>query len=187
MVQYLAIQKSSLTRQSTILAFDSMENQIPLLAVLSGKNMTLQDQVHFLYDFPFATILKRPFFQCILDEILQSLTLHQLMQYAEDQPGNPHMTKKIVDELMSPFSLEGLELISRSFHVDHPLARALDFAIHKRRMSGTVVLLKRWVVHTFPQFYPVKMVFLRCRQCNIAITHQISSTREYESCFSCEG
>ena len=97
MVQYLAIQKSSLTRQSTILAFDSTENQIPLLAVLSGKNMTLQDQVHFLYDFPFATILKRPFFQCILDEILQS------------------------------------------FHVDHPLARALDFVIHKRRMSGTVV------------------------------------------------
>ena len=118
---------------------------------------------------------------------IQSLTLHQLMQYAEDQPGNPHMTKKIVDELMSPFSLEGLELISRSFHVDHPLARALDFAIHKRRMSGTVVLLKRWVVHTFPQFYPVKMVFLRCRQCNITITHQISSIREYGSCFSCEG
>ena len=84
MVQYLALQKSSLTRQSTILAFDSMENQIPSLAVLSGKNMTLQDQVHFLYDFPFATILKQPFFQCILDEILQSLALHQLMQYAAD-------------------------------------------------------------------------------------------------------
>ena len=62
------------------------------------------------------------------------------MQYAEDRPGNPHMTKKIVDELMSQFSLEGLEVISRSFHVDHPLARALDFAIHKGRMSGTVVL-----------------------------------------------
>ena len=62
------------------------------------------------------------------------------MQYAEDRPGNPNMTKKIVDELMSQFSLEGLEVISRSFHVDHPLARALDFAIHKGRMSGTVVL-----------------------------------------------
>ncbi|CAH3026491.1 unnamed protein product, partial [Porites evermanni] len=150
MVQYLTIQKSSLTHHSTILAFDSMENQIPSLAVLSGKNMTLQDQVHFLYDFPFATILKQPFFQCILDEILQSLTPHQLMQYAEDQPGNPHMTKKIVDELMSPFSLEGLELISRSFHVDHPLARALDFAIHKRRMSESIHVLSHYFM--FPNW-----------------------------------
>lgn len=130
-----------------------MENQIPSLAVLSSKNMTLQDQVHFLYDFPFATILKRPFFQCILDEILQSLMPHQLMQYDEDRPGNPHMTKKIVDELMSQFSLEGLELISRSFHVDHPLARALDFAIHKGQMSGTVVLFYYFIRKSQRKWY----------------------------------
>ena len=67
-----------------------------------------------------------------------------------------------------------------------PLAKALDFAIHKRRMSGTVVLLNRWIVHTFPQLYPVKMVFLRCRQCNITIIHHISSIREYGSCFWCD-
>ena len=89
------------------------------------------------------------------------------------------MEKKLASIYLDPsqpasFGGLDLELISRSFHVDHPFAKAMDFAIHKRRMSGMVVLLNRWIVHAFPQLYPVKMVFL-------------SSIREYGSCFWCDG
>ena len=158
----------------SFLSFEAMDVQVPSLAVLSVENATLNDQLQWLYDFPFAALIRRPIFQTALNNILKSLTPNQLLEYMDDRPYNPAMTDRIVKEMFRRFSLDTLELISRSFHVDHPFAKAMDFAIHKRRMSGTVVLLNRWIVHTFPQLYPVKMVFL-------------SSIREYGSCFWCDG
>ena len=158
----------------SFLSFEAMDLQVPSLAVLSAENATLNDQLQWLYDFPFAALIRRPIFQTALNNILKSLTPNQLLEYMDDRPYNPAMTDRIVKEMFRRFSLDTLELISRSFHVDHPFAKAMDFAIHKRRMSGTVVLLNRWIVHTFPQLYPIKKVFL-------------SSIREYGSCFWCDG
>ena len=50
---------------------------------------------------------------------------------------------------------------------------------------GTIALLNTWVIHTFPPVYPVRMLHLRCRRCNITITHRPSSLREYGTCFWC--
>ena len=120
-----------------------MDLQVPSLAVLSAENATLNDQLQWLYDFPFAALIRRPIFQTALHNILKSLTSNELLEYMDDRPYNSAMTDRIVKEMFRRFSLDTLELISRSFHVDHPFAKAMDFAIHKERMSGTITLLNR--------------------------------------------
>ena len=125
----------------SFLSFEATDLQVPSLVVLSAENATLNDQLKWLYDFPFAALIRQPIFQTALNNILKSLTSNQLLEYTDDRPYNPAMTDRIVKEMFRQFSLDTLELISRSFHVDQPFAKAMDFAIHKERMSGTITLL----------------------------------------------
>ena len=148
LVQYLTLQKKAAI--GSFLSFKAMDLQVPSLAVLSAENATLNDQLQWLYDFPFAALIRRPIFQTALNDILKSLTPNQLLEYMDDRPYNPAMTDRIVKEMFRRFSLDTLELISRSFHVDHPFAKAMDFAIHKERMSGMITVLNRWSIRLFP-------------------------------------
>ena len=160
----------------SFLSFEAMDLQVPSLAVLSAENATLNDQLQWLYDFPFAALIRRPIFQTALNDILKSLTPNQLLQYMDDRPYNPAMTDRIVKEMFRRFSLDTLELISRSFHVDHPFAKAMDFAIHKERMSGRITLLNRWSIRLFPPPCSEWVMRLDCKQCDISIEYRLFST-----------
>ena len=164
-----------------------MDLQVPSLAVLSAENATLNDQLQWLYDFPFAALIRRPIFQTALNNILKSLTQNQLLEYMDDRPYNPAMTDRIVKEMFRRFSLDTLELISRSFHVDHPFAKAMDFAIHKEQMSGTITLLNRWSIRLFPPPCSKWVIRLDCKQCDISIEYRLFSTRKYLGCYWCDG
>ena len=174
LVQYLTLQKKAAI--GSFLSFKGMDLQVPSLAVLSAENATLNDQLQWLYDFPFAALIRRPIFQTALNDILKSLTPNQLLEYMDDRPYNPAMTDRIVKEMFRRFSLDTLELISRSFHVDHPFAKAMDFAIHKERMSGTITLLNRWSIRLFPPPCSKWVIRLDCKQCDISIEYRLFST-----------
>ncbi|KAM7426659.1 hypothetical protein ABFA07_022084 [Porites harrisoni] len=143
-----------------------MDLQVPSLAVLSAENATLNDQLQWLYDFPFAVLIRRPIFQTALNDILKSLTPNQLLEYMDDRPYNPAMTHRIVKEMFRRFSLDTLELISRSFHVDHPFAEAMDFAIHKERMSDSHLVLAHNIID-----YSCSdgTLWLKCQDCQIHV------------------
>ena len=81
-----------------------MDLQVPFLAVLSAENATLNDQLQWLYDFPFAALIRRPIFQTALNNILKSLTSNQLLEYMDDCPYNPAMTDRIVRDVSAIFS-----------------------------------------------------------------------------------
>ena len=164
LVQYLTLQKKAAI--GSFLSFKAMDLQVPSLAVLSTENATLNDQLQWLYDFPFAALIRRPIFQTVLNNILKLLTSNQLLEYMDDRPYIPAMTHRIVKEMFRRFSLDTLELISRSFHVDHPFAKAMDFAIHKERMSGTITLLNPWSIRLFPPSCSKWVIRLDCKQCD---------------------
>ena len=161
----------------SFLSFEAMDLQVPSLAVLCAENATLNDQLQWLYDFLFAALIRRPIFQTALNNILKSLTPNQLLEYMVNRHYNPAMTDRIVKEMFRRFSLDTLELISRSFHVDHPFAKAMDFAIHKERMSGMITVLNRWSIRLFPPLPCSKWVIrLDCKQCDISIEYRLFST-----------
>ena len=166
-----------------------MDLQVPSLAVLSAENATLNDQLQWLYDFPFAALIRRPIFQTALNDILKSLTPNQLLEYMDDRPYNPAMTDRIVKEMFRRFSLDTLELISRSFHVDHPFAKAMDFAIHKERMSGMITVLNRWSIRLFP---PPSLVLSGwfvwiVNNVTLVLSTDYSAPRKYLGCYWCDG
>ena len=86
------------------------------------------------------------------------------------------MTDRIVKEMFRQFSLDTLELISSSFHVDHPFAKAMDFVIHKEQMSGTITLLNRWSIRLFPLPCSKWVIRLDCKQCDISIEYRPVNT-----------
>lgn len=110
------------------------------LAVLSAKNVAPRDLLQWLYDFPFALPLESPDFHIVLNEAFESLTPNQLLEYMDRHPHNRAVIQTIAKEMSWRFSLGALEEISKSFHVDHPFSKAVDFSIHEKRMSGTITI-----------------------------------------------